>query len=101
MESEHEITDAAIITGIREGDRKLISTVYINHYPMIRKLVLDNNGSEAEAKDVLQEAVIVFYENIRTKAKKLFTGIRRINRHNWHISSRYPIHNFRPRHSFK
>jgi len=87
MESEQEITDEALIRGIREDDRQLISTLYVKHFPMIRKLVLDNSGSEEEAKDVYQEAMIVFYENIRTKGFnltcKIATYLYSISRNIW------------------
>jgi RNA polymerase sigma factor (sigma-70 family) len=87
MESEQEITDEALIKGIREDDRQLISALYVKHFPMIRKLVLDNSGSEEEAKDVYQEAIIVFYENIRTKGFnltcKITTYLYSISRNIW------------------
>lgn len=87
MDSVNEITDDALIMGIREGNRQLINTLYITHYPMIRKLVLDNSGSEAEAKDVYQEAIIVFYENVRTKGFnltcKINTYLYSISRNIW------------------
>ncbi|MBL4704250.1 MAG: sigma-70 family RNA polymerase sigma factor [Flavobacteriales bacterium] len=87
MESEQEITDDALIKGLRDDNRQLVSMLYVKHYPMIRKLVLDNNGSEAEAKDVFQEAIIVFYENIRTKGFdltcKIATYLYSISRNIW------------------
>jgi RNA polymerase sigma factor (sigma-70 family) len=87
MNSETEISDDALISGIREGNRQLIQTLYTANYPMIRKLVIDNSGSEAEAKDVFQEAIIVFYENIRTKGFnltcKINTYIYSVSRNIW------------------
>ena len=37
--------------------------LYKANYPMIQSLVVNNNGTIDEAKDIFQEAVIVLYEN--------------------------------------
>jgi RNA polymerase sigma factor (sigma-70 family) len=76
MDSVNEIPDEALISGIQEGNHQMIHALYKSHYPMVRKLVIENSGSEAEAKDVYQEAVIVFYENVQTKGFNLTCKIR-------------------------
>ena len=76
MDSVNEIPDEALISGIQEGNHQMIHALYKTHYPMVRKLVTENSGSEAEAKDVYQEAIIVFYENVQTKGFNLTCKIR-------------------------
>lgn len=57
-------TDQEIVDRISRGDYDVIQSIYRLYYPQIEKLVVQNNGSEEEAKDVFQEAVLVLYERI-------------------------------------
>ena len=54
------------LSAILSGDRTVLTRMYGALFPLIRRLILDNGGSEADAKDVFQDAIIVLYE----KAKK-------------------------------
>ncbi len=38
----------------------MISTLYVNHYPMVKKYILSNQGSEEIAKDMFQESLMAF-----------------------------------------
>ncbi|MCU0448742.1 MAG: RNA polymerase sigma factor [Bernardetiaceae bacterium] len=58
-------TEADFVNALREGDRGLMNRLYRLHFPMVLHLITSNNGSEAEAKDVYQEAYIVLYENLQ------------------------------------
>ncbi|HYW94100.1 MAG TPA: sigma-70 family RNA polymerase sigma factor [Bacteroidales bacterium] len=57
-----------IIDGIRRRDNRVLRYVYKAHFPAIAKLVLTNSGTEEDAKDVFQEALIVVFRNIREKS---------------------------------
>lgn len=54
--------DKHLIEGLALNDRKVIETIYRDNYPMIQALILNNNGSSDEARDIFQEAMIVVYE---------------------------------------
>jgi RNA polymerase sigma factor (sigma-70 family) len=56
--------DELIIGEIRKQNEVALREMYRTHYPMIRNMVVNNSGSEQDAKDVYQEAVIVFYEKV-------------------------------------
>ena len=58
-------TEDEIVEGIRDGDDFALEMVYKRHFGTIGHLVLNNSGSEQDAKDVYQEAIIVFYERIK------------------------------------
>lgn len=64
-------TDAAIIEGILLDDEAALSKLYKLHFPMVLFFVQSNNGTEDDAKDIFQEAVIVFYEKIRARQLEL------------------------------
>lgn len=54
--------DQEIIDKIKQGDEKALDLLYQKHYRMMTKLVIRNNGTEEEAKDIFQEALIVFWQ---------------------------------------
>jgi RNA polymerase sigma factor (sigma-70 family) len=64
-------SEESLLAGIRNEDTTALAYLYKQHYPMILHLVLNNNGTEQEAKDIYQEAVIVFYEKIRNETLEL------------------------------
>jgi RNA polymerase sigma factor (sigma-70 family) len=57
--------DELIVAEIRKNNEGVLRELYKAHYPMIRSLVLSNSGTEPEAKDVYQEAIIAFYESVQ------------------------------------
>jgi RNA polymerase sigma factor (sigma-70 family) len=54
--------DELILAEIRKNNEAALGEVYKTHYPMAVNLICSNSGTEQEAKDVYQEAVIAFYE---------------------------------------
>src|SRR5690606_29578642 len=69
-------TDEAVIAGIRCGDDRALAHMYKLHFPMVSHLILSNNGTDDEAKDIYQEGVIVFYEKIKDNSLELSCQIK-------------------------
>jgi RNA polymerase sigma factor (sigma-70 family) len=82
-----QFTDEEFLDGLRAGDNQVLSAFYKKHYNTVLKFILNNSGSEAEAKDVYQETVIVVYENAQnpafTLSCRLQTYIYSIARRLW------------------
>ena|SRR5690606_2024864 len=57
--------DELIIAEIRKNNQVVLGELYKTHYPMIFHLICSNTGTEQEAKDVYQEAIIAFYEKVK------------------------------------
>jgi len=57
--------DELIVAEIRNKNEVALRELYKSHYPMVLNLIRSNNGTEQEAKDVYQEAVIAFYERVQ------------------------------------
>lgn len=57
--------DELILAEIRKSNEVALRELYKTYYPMVRSLILSNSGTEPEAKDVYQEAIIAFYENVQ------------------------------------
>ena len=58
--------ETALLQGLARSDRKAIETIYRDNYNMVQSLVINNNGSSEEAKDIFQEAMIVLYEKVKS-----------------------------------
>lgn len=54
-----------IIEGIRNQDKQILKSIYVTYFPTIKRFVLDNSGSEQDAKDVFQEGIIIIYRKIK------------------------------------
>ena len=56
--------DSEILERIRKGDEQALDFLYKKHYRMMQRLVTSNNGSEEEAKDIFQDALIAFWQKV-------------------------------------
>lgn len=57
--------DDLILVEIRKNNDQVLRVLYRKHYAMAVHLVCSNNGTEQEAKDIYQEAIIAFYERVQ------------------------------------
>lgn len=55
-----------LLTGLARNEKKAIETIYREHFNMVQSLIINNNGSSEDAKDIFQEAMIVLYEKVRS-----------------------------------
>ncbi len=55
------LKDQKVIEQLRKGNTAVFKELY-NHYPMIRNMVIKNSGTDEDAKDLFQNALIVFYK---------------------------------------
>ena len=56
------MTEQDLFARICRGDEEALEVVYQKNYRMMVRMVTSNNGTEEEAKDVYQEAVVVFWQ---------------------------------------
>jgi RNA polymerase sigma factor (sigma-70 family) len=79
--------DIALLQGLSENDGASLEFIYIEYYPMVEHMILRNNGSYDDAKDVFQEAVLVLYQKAQdpdfTLTARLKTFIYAISRRIW------------------
>ncbi|MCF8304671.1 MAG: sigma-70 family RNA polymerase sigma factor [Bacteroidales bacterium] len=59
-------SDEAIVEGIRLRCDYIIDYIYNEFFPVINNYVTRNSGSEEEAKDVFQDAMVIIYKKIRS-----------------------------------
>jgi RNA polymerase sigma factor (sigma-70 family) len=65
MKQLKPVTEEELLESLQSGDDRALNTIYRQHYQMVVNMVMNNGGSLQEAKDVYQEALIVFYEKIK------------------------------------
>jgi RNA polymerase sigma factor (sigma-70 family) len=82
------MNDAEIVELIKQGDEHAIEHLYRKHYRMMARLITRNSGTEDDAKDVFQDALIILWEKIRTQkfelSSKLSTYLYSVCQNLWH-----------------
>lgn len=59
------MSDEEILSQLRAGDERALDFLYRKNYRMMVKMILKNSGTEDEAKDVYQDALIVLWNKAR------------------------------------
>ena len=65
--------ETEIFERIKKGDEKALEFIYKKYYRMMTKLVITNSGTEDEARDVYQDALVVFWQKA-TSGKLVLTS---------------------------
>ena len=68
---KQEIIEKDLLQGLAVNDKKAVETIYKENYNMVQSLIINNNGSADDAKDIFQEAMIVLYEKVRSGSFEL------------------------------
>ena len=58
--------ELSLLEGLAKNDRQAVETIYERHFGMVQSLIINNNGSSEDARDIFQEAMIVLYERARS-----------------------------------
>jgi RNA polymerase sigma factor (sigma-70 family) len=58
--------DARILEMLRQGDEEALVMLYRSNRKPVTAFVLRNNGTQDDAEDMLQEALIVMWERVRS-----------------------------------
>lgn len=72
MKEEKELL---LLRGLARNDGKAIEAIYRDHFNVVQSLVVKNNGSADDAKDIFQEAMIVLFEKSKAEDFSLNCGI--------------------------
>ncbi|WP_346237198.1 RNA polymerase sigma factor [Niabella insulamsoli] len=65
-----------LLKGLARDDRKSVEIIYGQNYNLIQALVVNNNGTVDDAKDIFQEAMIVLFDKARSGSFELNCQIR-------------------------
>ena len=64
MNSENN--ERILLQGLARNDKKAVETIYRENYSTVQSLIINNNGTADDAKDIFQEAMIILYEKARS-----------------------------------
>jgi RNA polymerase sigma factor (sigma-70 family) len=68
--------ELAVFKAVGNNEKDAIELVYRENYPLIQHFVISNNGSEDDARDIFQEAMMVLYEKAKMPGFELTCQIR-------------------------
>lgn len=54
--------DREVLKRIENGDERALDYLYQKHYRMMTNVVMKNSGTEVEAQDIYQEALVAFWQ---------------------------------------
>lgn len=60
-----DLSGSEIVSLIKTNDGQTLKRLYITNFRKVKKYVLKNNGDDAAAKDVYQEAFVAMWHNIK------------------------------------
>lgn len=60
-----------LLQGLARNDKKAVETIYKENFGSVQSLIINNNGTADDAKDIFQEAMIVLYEKARSGSFEL------------------------------
>ena len=66
FKTDLELNEKDLFDRIQKGDEKALEFIYKKYYRMMTKLVITNSGTEEEARDVYQDALVVFWQKARS-----------------------------------
>ena len=58
-----KVNDQIILKRIKGGDETALDLLYKNNYRALTSMIIKKGGSEDEARDVFQDALVVFWQN--------------------------------------
>ncbi len=61
-----ENNESLLLQGLVKNERKAIETIYKENFNMVQALIINNNGTADDAKDIFQEAIMVLYEKVKS-----------------------------------
>ncbi|MEY3437112.1 MAG: hypothetical protein RL335_1568 [Bacteroidota bacterium] len=70
------LRDKELLEGLAQNDKSATESIYKENFGLIQQLVVQNNGSEDEARDIFQEALIILYQKALSDDFELQCQIR-------------------------
>jgi RNA polymerase sigma factor (sigma-70 family) len=71
-----ESSEKQLLKGLARNDKKAVETIYKQNYNMVQSMIVNNNGTIDDARDVFQESMIVLFENAKSPTFELNCQIK-------------------------
>jgi RNA polymerase sigma factor (sigma-70 family) len=80
-------TDQEVLEKIKQGDQKMLLFLYKRNVDPVRSYIIRNNGNTADVEDMLQEALVILWQNAQKAefvlSSKLDTYLYAIAKNLW------------------
>ena len=87
MTKKASFADQSKLEGIQRGDRATVEGLYKDYFPRISTFIRQNSGSESDAKDIFQDAMVVLFKKVNSPGfelkSALYTFLYAICRNLW------------------
>lgn len=70
------LRDKELLDGLAKNDKSATEVIYKENYGLIQQMIVQNNGSEDDARDIFQESLIVLYQKSVSEDFELTCQIR-------------------------
>ncbi|MFC5409388.1 RNA polymerase sigma factor [Larkinella bovis] len=70
------LSDDQLLAGLANGSDTVLEELYRRYFPMVLHLILNNSGTEDDAKDIYQETLIVLYEKLTANSLDLHCQLK-------------------------
>lgn len=69
------LSEEELMTGLRNGDRNVVKSLYANYFPGISSFIQKNNGSDEDGRDIFQETLLILHQKIKDPSFKLSSSL--------------------------
>jgi RNA polymerase sigma factor (sigma-70 family) len=84
--------ETEVLRGFLSGDSRVLSEIYSKHFPEVKSYIVKNSGTETDAKDIFQDALVITYQKLKSGSLSLecslATYIFAVSRNLWMNSLR-------------
>lgn len=81
-------TEQQLLAELAAGNRPAAERVYRQHHPTVVHWIINNGGTESDAEDIYQEAMVILYEKSQSEdfrlTCKIGTYLFAISKHLWY-----------------
>ena len=70
------LQESVLLKGLANNDKEAVETIYKDNYNLVQQLVINNNGTEDDARDIFQEALIILYQKAKSDSFELNCQIK-------------------------
>jgi RNA polymerase sigma factor (sigma-70 family) len=68
--------EAELLKSLAKNEKSAIDAIYRDNYKLIQQLIINNNGTEDDARDIFQETLIVLYQKAKSDSFELNCQIK-------------------------
>jgi RNA polymerase sigma factor (sigma-70 family) len=71
-----KLSDKSILEGIKRQDDRTLNWLYDNYFQTVKKHIINNSGTNADASDIFQDTIIVLYSQVKDNSLNLTADLK-------------------------